>query len=418
MKAAVYPLLLMMAAETLASGPAMDMDRLIDEALTNNRGLQALRYETEAQAARIPPARALSDPIFKIELSNVPFSNLDFESTPMSGKQFMLSQRIPYWGKRATRAAIEDHATKASQAAFEDHSAIITNEVKQTYYDLAFLDRAIAITQKNRNLLKDFVRIAQAKYSVGTGLQQDVLKAQVSLSELRDRLIVLRQERRRTEARLNAVLNRMTQAPVGRPEIVKQTPYPYDLAELQQMAVAGSSHLRGLEQTTRKWQTAERLARLSHRPDFNLNLGYRQRDFTADPVEGSDFLTVGVAINLPIYRGGKQDQQVREALATRKASEARYDAAKRQVFLRIEQAHIDIQTHREESVLYESSILPQAEQALAVSVAAYQVGKVDFMTLLNSQVTLLNFEIKQYHHLTEGEKALARMEVAVGKRLF
>ena len=418
MKAAVYPLLLMMAAETLASGPAMDMDRLIDEALTNNRGLQALRYETEAQAARISPARTLSDPIFKIELSNVPFSNLDFESTPMSGKQFMLSQRIPYWGKRATRAAIEDHATKASQAAYEDHSAIVTNEVKQAYYDLSFLDRAIAITQKNRNLLKDFVRIAQTKYSVGTGLQQDVLKAQVSLSELRDRLIVLGQERRHTEARLNAVLNRMTQAPVGRPEIVKQTPYPYDLAELQQMAVAGSSHLRGLEQTTRKWQTAERLARLSHRPDFNLNLGYRQRDFTADPVEGSDFLTVGVAVNLPIYRGGKQDQQVREALATRKASEARYDAAKRLVFLRIEQAHIDIQTHREESVLYESSIIPQAEQALAVSVAAYQVGKVDFMTLLNSQVTLLNFEIKQYHHLTEGEKALARMEVAVGKRLF
>ena len=418
MKAGVYPLLLMMALETLASGPAMDMDRLIDEALTNNPGLQALRYETEAQAARISPARALSDPIFKIELSNVPFSNLDFDSTPMSGKQLMLSQRIPYWGKRATRAAIEDHATKASQAAYEDHSAIVTNEVKQAYYDLAFLDRAIAITQKNRNLLKDFVRIAQTKYSVGTGLQQDVLKAQVSLSELRDRLIVLGQERRHTEARLNAVLNRMTKVPVGRPDIVKQTPYPYDLAELQQMAVAGSSHLQSLEQMTRKWQSAERLARLSYRPDFNLNLGYRQRDFTADPVKGSDFLTVGVAINLPIYRGGKQDQQVREALARRKASAARYTAAKRQVFLRIEQAHIDIQTHREESVLYESAILPQAEQALAVSVAAYQVGKVDFMTLLNSQVTLLNFEIKQYHHLTEGEKALARMEVAVGKRLF
>ena len=249
-------------------------------------------------------------------------------------------------------------------------------------------------------------------------MQQDVLKAQVSLSELRDRLIVLGQKRRRTEARLNAVLNRMTRVSLGNPGVVKQTQYPYDLDELQQMAIASSAYLRGLEQMTRKWQTAERLARLSYRPDFNLNLGYRQRDFTADPVKGSDFLTVGVAVNLPIYRGGKQDQQVREVLARRKAATARYDAAKRQVFLRIEQAHIDIQTHREESVLYESSILPQAEQALAVSVAAYQVGKVDFMTLLNSQVTLLNFEIKQYHHLTEGEKALARMEVAVGKRLF
>ena len=418
MKTGVYPLLLMMTAETLASVPAIEIDRLIEEALVNNPGLQALRYETEAQAARISPARALSDPIFKIELSNVPFNNFDFESSPMSGKQLMLSQRIPYWGKRATRAAIEDHATKASQAAFEDRTAIVTNDVKQAYFDLAFLDRAITITGKNRTLLKDFVRIAQTKYSVGTGLQQDVLKAQVSLSELRDRLIVLGQKRRRTEARLNAVLNRMTRVSLGNPGVVKQTQYPYDLDELQQMAIASSAYLRGLEQMTRKWQTAERLARLSYRPDFNLNLGYRQRDFTADPVKGSDFLTVGVAVNLPIYRGGKQDQQVREVLARRKAATARYDAAKRQVFLRIEQAHIDIQTHREESVLYESSILPQAEQALAVSVAAYQVGKVDFMTLLNSQVTLLNFEIKQYHHLTEGEKALARMEVAVGKRLF
>jgi cobalt-zinc-cadmium efflux system outer membrane protein len=418
MKSGVYLLVLTMAVETVASGQTIDIDQLIDEALTENPGLQALRYEAQAQAARVSSASALADPMLKIELSNLPLRTFDFDSTPMSGKQFMLSQRIPYWGKRRARAAIENHVTQVSQAAYEDHVATIVNDVKQAVYDLAFLDRAIAITEKNRNLLKDFVRIAQTKYAVGTGLQQDVLKAQVSLSELRDRLIVLTQERRRTEARLNAVLDRTTQAPIGSTGIVKQTPVPYGLDELQQMAVKQSSYLQGMEHKTRRWRIAERLARLTYRPDFNLNLGYRQRDFTADPVKGSDFLTVGVGVNLPIYRGGKQDHLVREALAKRKASEARYDAAKRQVFLRIEQAHIDIQTHRQESVLYQSSIIPQAEQALAAAIAAYQVGKVDFITLLSNQIALLNFEIKQYHHLTEGEKALARLEATVGKRLF
>ena len=407
----------------LATNPAgaqdnLNLQDLIEEALANNPGLAVLHHRLEAAEARIPQAGALMDPMFKFELSNVPLSDFDFDSTPMSGKQLMLSQKLPYWGKRADKERMAEHTAAAAEATYLDREGIIANMVKQAYFSLAFLDRAIAITEENEDLLEDFIRIAQTKYAVGKGLQQDVLKAQVSLSSLKDRLILLRQQRRRAEARLNTALNRLPQALVGPPGPVVQTPFDYRVEALQEMALEHRPRLQGIQENIQKWQVAEELARREYRPDFDLSIGYRQRDFARDPVEGSDFLSLGVTLNLPVYRGRKQGQQVLEARARRKAAEAEYETMKQQIFLQIQQLCIDIQTHREEAELFHTAIIPQADQSLTAAMAGYQVDKVDFLTLLDNQMSLFNFEIAYYRHLIEYEKSLAELEAVVGERLF
>ena len=401
-----------------AAQTELDLEGLIEEALANNPELNLLRLRWSAEAARIPGAGALQDPMFKVELSNVPLSEFDFDSTPMSGKQLTISQKLPYWGKRADRERLAGHAAAAAKATYLDREGGIVNKVKQAYFNLVFLDRSIEITTNNEALLKDFIRIAQTKYAVGKGPQQDVLKAQVSLSSTKDRLIFLQRQRRHAEARLNTALNRLPQAPLGRPQATLPTFFNYAVEALQEMALEYRPQLQGLREDRQKWQVAEDLARRQYRPDFDISLAYRQRDFSGDPVAGSDFLSLGVMVNLPIYQGRKQDQQVLEAQFRRKAAAAQYEVVKQQIFLQIQQFFIDVQTHREEADLFHTAIIPQANQSLVAAMTGYQVDKVDFLTLLDSQVKLFNFEIAYNHHMSEREKALAGLEAVVGKRLF
>ena len=396
----------------------LELPALIEEALANNPGLSVLRHRWAAEEARIPQAGALRDPMFKFELSNVPLSDFDFDSSPMSGKQLMLSQKLPYWGKRADRERMAEHTAAAAEASYLDREGIIVNQVKQAYFTLSFLDRAIGITGENEKLLEDFIRIAQTKYAVGKGLQQDVLKAQVSLSSLRDRLIALRRLRRHAEARLNTALNRLPQAPVGRPGPLVPTSFDYTVQDLQELALDHRPQLRGIQETVQKWEVAEQLAQREYRPDFDLSLGYRQRDFARDPVKGSDFFSVGVMMNLPVYQGRKQDQKVIEARLRRETAEAHYETARQQIFLQLQQLFVDIQTHAEEAELFRTAIIPQADQSLNAALAGYQVDKVDFLTLLDNQVKLFDFEIAYHRHLTEHEKSLAQLEAVVGRRLF
>ena len=407
-----------LATPAAAAQADMDLERLIEEALANNPSLNLLHLRWSAAAARVPQAGALRDPSLNIELGNVPLNRFDFSSSPMSGKQLKLRQKLPYWGKRANRERQAEHAAAVSEAAYRDREGGVVNQVKQAYFSLAFLDRAIAITTKNEDLLEDFIRITRTKYAVGKGLQQDVLKAQVSLSSLKDRLIILQRQRRHAEAQFNTALNRPPQALVGRFRDAGPTFFDYPVEVLQDMALEHRPQLRGLREEIQKWQVAEDLARQQNQPDFDISFAYRQRDFAAEPIGGSDLISLAVAVNLPIYKGRKQVQQVREARFRRKAAKAHYEVAKQQIFLEIQQFFIDAQTHEEEAVLFRTAIIPQASQSLAAAMIGYQVDKVNFLTLLDSQVELFDFEIAYNHHKSEREKALAGLEAVVGKRLF
>ena len=402
----------------VAAQAPISLPALIDEVLANNLDLAAMQHHVEAAHALIPQAGALADPTLKIDFSNVPTSDFDFDSTPMSGREITVTQRFPYWGKRSARERHARHAAAAAAITRADHQSAVVNLVKQAYFSLVFIDRSIEISEKNEALLGNFVRISQTKYSVGKGLQQDVLKAQLSLSSLKDRLIVLRHRRLRFEAEMNGLLNRDPRAPIGTTPAIVQTPYTYHTESLQRTALEARPLLSALEEQIFSWRAAEDLAQREYRPDFDISLAYRQRDFDRDPVEGSDFLSVGVMLNLPIYRGRVQDQKLAETRAHLRAVEAEHESMRQQVTTHVQQLCVDIAMHEQQVDLFRSAIIPQADQSLSSAMSGYQVDRMDFLTLLNSQTTLFNFEIDYHRHLTDYEKKLADLEATVGTRLF
>ncbi|MCZ6634628.1 MAG: TolC family protein [bacterium] len=397
----------------------LNLQVLIDEALANNPELSTLKHRWEAFETRVPQAGALDDPMFKLEASNLPLSSFDYNSTPMSGNQLVLSQKFPFPGTLSAKERAARHASTSAESMYLDREGAIVNRVKQAYFTLAFLDRSIAITENNQTLLKALIRIAQTKYAVGRGLQQDVLKAQVALSGLMDRLIKLKTMRRMAEARLNLVLNRSPQSPVGAPREVNLTRFEMNTEAVQQVALKNRPLLKAVDQTIRQWQATEDVAKKQLWPNFTFSLGYRQRAFMpGDPVKGSDFLSFGAGVNLPIFQGRKQRQKISEARANIRMAEAQHESARQKILFQVQMIYLEIEQHRDEAALFQTAILPQAKQSLKSAMAGYQVDKVDFLTLLNNQVTLFNFEIDYYRHVTAHEKQLAELEAVVGTRLF
>ncbi len=395
----------------------LDLDALIQEALKNNPNLSVLRARLAAFEAKVPQAGALEDPSFRFEVSNVPLGRFNLSSTPMSGNQFVLSQKFSLPGKQQARERSAQFASESVAWLLRDRELAIANAVKQPFFYLAYVTRAIAIMEKNRVLLQDLVRTARTKYAVGKGLQQDVLKAQVSLSALDTELITLRAEKQLAEARLNLALNRSPQSPLGAPpDTIGLSSVPLTVDALLAQADEGHPSLKAMDQSILMWQAEVEAARRNFWPDMTVSLGYRQRLFAAnDPVKGSDFISVGVGIPLPVFGGRKQRQQIAEARANMREVEAQKAAERQQIYYEIQRLIIEVRQHRESAELFRSAMLPQAEQSLASALSGYRVDKVDFLTLLNNQMTLLNFEMTYYRHVIEHEKRVADLVAAVGR---
>ena len=410
---------LLLAWPVRATEPALRLEPLIEEALQQNPDLATLRHRLAAAEAALPAAGALDDPQLRLELSNVPWRSLSFDETPMSGKQLVFSQKLPYPGKRDARRRQASQRAKAAASQYDDRQAAVVYQVKEAYFALSFLDRALDVTHRNGALLEDLARTAQNRYAVGKGLQQDVLKAHVAQSDLQNRLIELEGRRLHAAARLNALLDRPPQSPLAPVAPTAATSLTASLDSLQQTLAAQRPRLLELKARIGQKTEAAALARLAGRPDFTLSLGYRQRAATAfDPVGGEDFLSVGLALNLPLYDGAKQGPLLQQAVEERRAAETDYRAEQQRLHLQLQMHYIDAGTHSRQAELVLGRLIPQADQALQASLAGYQVGKVDFLTLLDSQITLLDNEIRYHHHLSAYEKALAGIEAAVGKRLF
>ena len=395
----------------------LDLDALIQEAVENNPNLSVLRARLAAFEEKIPQAGALEDPSFRFEVSNVPLSDFNLSSTPMSGNQFVISQKFSLPGKQRARERSAEFASDSVAWLLRDRELAIANAVKQPFFDLAYATRAIAIMEKNRVLLQDLVRIARTKYAVGKGLQQDVLKAQVSLSALDTELIALRAKKQLAVARLNLVLNRSPQSPLDAPpDTIGLSGVPLTVDVLQAQADEAHPSLKAMDQSILMWQAEVEVARRNLWPDMTVSLGYRQRVFAAnDPVKGSDFISVGVGIPLPVFGGRKQRRQIAEARANMREVEAQKAAERQQIHYEIQRLIIEVGQHRESAELFRTAMLPQAEQSLASALSGYRVDKVDFLTLLNNQMTLLNFEIAHYRHVIEHEKRVADLAAAVGR---
>ncbi|MGD0918315.1 MAG: TolC family protein [Thermodesulfobacteriota bacterium] len=392
----------------------VNMDQLADEAIQNNPEILAAKKKWEVFKEKVPQAYALEDPMFGFGIINLPTS-FNFHQEDMTMKEFSISQKLPFPGKRPL---MKEMAEKEAESVFTEIQGKvhqIIRDVKTAYYDLSHVYRTTGVTQRNKEILESFAKIAETRYAVGEGIQQDVLKAHVEVSKMVDELIMLGQRKRALEAKLNALLNRPPGSPMGEPEEVTSRRFPFTIDELQKMALEMSPALKGMKKMIEAKEKTYALAKRDYYPDFNFRFAYGQRDNALD-MKRRDMLTGMMEINIPIFYKSKQDRKVGETMADIQAAEAQYQAMKNEILFMIADMGSMIQRTERQLELYKTGILPQASLQVDSAMSTYRVNRADFMTLLDSQMTLYKYQLEYHLALTEYEKNVAGLGAVVGKR--
>jgi outer membrane protein TolC len=394
----------------------MNLEQLIEEAIQNNPEILAQKKRWELFKEKIPQASALEDPMLGFGVISLP-TNFSFKDEDMTMKELSISQRFPFYGKRRLMGEMAQKEAEAVFNEIQERVNRVVKDVKATYYELAYNYRSAEITQRNKEILENFVKIAETQYAVGMGIQQDVIKAHIEVSKMVDELIMLSQKTRALEAKLIALLNRSPERSIERPEEVVFRKIPFSVEELQKIAVEINPALQGMRKMIEAKEKAYELAKREYYPDLTFKFAYGQRD-NGPEMKRRDMLTGMVEINLPIFYKSKQDRKVAEARAEIETTEAQYRAMKNEVLYMVADMASMTQRVERQLELYKTGIIPQANLQVSSAMSAYRVNKVDFMTLLDSQMTLYRYELEYYQALTEYEKNVANLEAVVGKRFM
>jgi len=393
------------------------LENLIEEAVKNNPELKALKERIQAYKEKPSQAKSFDDPRLKLSIINLPVDTFRFDQEAMTQKQISVMQRFPFPGKLSLKGNIAEKKLEMVKEEYTERKNNIIMEVKVAYQNILFINKSIEITEENLNILREFVKIAEAKYEVGKGIQQDVLKAQVELSKMINRLILLEQKKKTSIARLNTLLNRPTQTPFAEAEQIKQSGFNLKFENLQKIAEENRPELRRLKHLIEQYRLAYRLAKKDYYPDFDFGISYGQRD-ESQRQNWVDFFSASITINIPLWYKTKESARVAEEKANIKKAKEQYNSMKNKVFFQIEDIMAEIERYNKEIELFKTGLIPQGSLSLESAIAGYKVNKVDFLTLLNNLITLYNYETEYYKAITGYEKKLAELEAAVGTRLF
>jgi cobalt-zinc-cadmium efflux system outer membrane protein len=388
---------------------------LISEVLQNNPEIQAALREREAAQQRISPAEALDDPMLEAGVVNAPLASSPFNRDDMTMKMIGLSQRFPFPGKRGLRKEVASRDAQAIDHGYQETVNRIVRDLKVTYLDLGLTLEMTKLVEKNKLILEDFTHLAVDHYQAGMGAQADAFKAQTQVSRMQDELLRLARERPVIEAELIRVLGRHYGGGSLNPTIHPMQEVSLNLDSLRETAFAQRPQLLALQSLVARNQKTLELARKDYYPDFDVRLSYGQRDSMLDGSQRPDMVTMTVAINLPVWRANKIEPRIAESLAMHQQALDLYQAQSNEIAAKLRQQVATAEQNFKSARLYRTAILPQARLAVESAQAAYKVNRVDFLTLLDSQMTVFNYEISLITAIANYHKALAEIDLLIGK---
>ncbi len=393
------------------------MDRAVAEALVANPSLAAIEARAKALAEIPDQAESLPDPNLSINALNLPLDSLSLSQEAMTQLQIGITQALPYPGKLALRAQAASHEANAAVSELDEQRLQLVRDVKTVWWNLFYLDRALEVIARNQVLLAQFVNVAETRYTVGQGLQQDILLAQLELSKLSDSKIRVENRRENEVIRLNLLRDRAAAEVILLPTSVDESLLSLkNIQTLQARAATGRPILAAQEARLGAASRRIDLAKKGYAPDFKVGAVYGFR--SGNNPDGSSRTDVGsilFSMNLPIYTGSKQDRVVDQRNAEWLQKKHEFHEQRNRVASQVQQAMTDYRRASEQTQLFQQEIIPQARQTVDAMLAGYQVGKVDFLNLVRAQTTLYDYETQYWKALSAANQAMARLVAAVGE---
>lgn len=393
------------------------LEQFVRDALDRNPGVRQSFARYQATLQRLPQAGSLPDPMLGLtQYLRDPETRVGPQTTMLT-----LSQHIPWFGKLSDKEKVAAKEAAVSRELYEAQQDEVVRQVKLACYDLAFLDRALAITEEDLSVLQRYETLAQTRYAQGMGLQQAALKLQAEITRDRNRLESLRARRVDAEASLDNLLDRPAEAPIAKIAPIERPPVEFNTAALYKLGRDRRPEVQAAFLQIERDEERIQLARKNYWPDFTIGAGFvnvLQRSDMAGilnpPDEnGKNIYSLTVGVNIPIRRR-KYDAAVTEATEDKIASSEGYRNVVNTMEASIRAIGFRIQTLSEQISLFEHTLVPQAQQSLESTEAGYSTGSLGVLDLLDSERVLLDVRLGLAQLNSDYMKSLAEMERAVG----
>jgi cobalt-zinc-cadmium efflux system outer membrane protein len=392
----------------------LDLPELIRQAMEKNPAIIAAKNKWQSGHEIIEARRALPDPqvsytyfVESVETRVGPQENI-----------FGAKQKFPFLGKRDLKAEVAAKEAEALKASHEVVKQEVVRQVKLAFYDLFYVSTIIDITNDEKEILRRFEQIAAVKYETGKGSQQNILKVQVEISRLQEKLLALAGAKQTAGARLNTLLDRPPDTTLGKPMQPEFRNFFFVKQQLFRIARENRPELKRGDAWIEKSNRTLSLAKKDYYPDLTVGANYI--DVDEGPLNfsdnGKDAFNVMVSVNVPIWRK-KLSAQVSSASKMIKAQKNAYQNILNQTLFEVEDNLFKIQTARETFNLYRNVLIPQAEQSLRSAEAGYVTGIVNFLDLLDAERILLRIHFGHWKAYTDYLKRIADMERSVGMEL-
>jgi outer membrane protein, heavy metal efflux system len=402
------------AQSATVGSPALRLGEIYRALDSANPRIAAAGALARATEARIAPARRPPDPQLQFGLMNRSLPGFGL-SDPLGMNQLQLMQMIPFPGKLGLAARVASERAEAERARSRDAAWDTRAQAAMAFYELYQMNRSLEVANQTFRILQDLVSTVQTMYGVGESRQADVLRAQVELARMTEDITRMETERVSAAARLNALLVLAPTAPVGSPV---RPSFPDTLPPLDSLITEAERQrpmVLAAEAEVRAAQASERSSRREIWPDFQIGVQYGWR-----PMDGGTdhMISLMLGLNLPVFAGSRQLAMRQEAAAMRQMAAADLEGMRSDTRSRVAELYAAAERARRLGMLYQGTILPQAQTTVASALAAYRVGGVDFMTLLDDQMRVNRYRQDLYALEAQRGQALAELEMLLGRRLF
>jgi outer membrane protein, heavy metal efflux system len=383
---------------------------LVNGLMQSNPEIQAARARFEAATKRPSQAGTLPEPTASYTNFGVghPFSRLN--GSDFAYQAFGVSQELPFPGKLGLASEQAKREAESEQQNYQSVVLSVTARLKVAWYEWLAVQKQIELTRKDRDLLSRFEEIARNRYTVGKGLQQDVLKAQLEVSTVEQQLVMLDEQRQRAEAEIASLLA-VPAVVLRAPGEIQPSSFSLPLEELLR-ATNDSPGVLAEQKMLDASAVGVNRSLKDFRPDFGVDL---QWEHTGSNFP--DYYMATVHVKIPIYYARKQRYALEESYSRLAEAKHNYRSAQQQAIFQAKDQYLAIQSSERILQLYKTTLLPQAQLTVDSATSAYEVGSVDFLSLLTNLTNLITLERQYYDDVARHEEAIVRLEPIVGREL-
>ena len=404
-------IVLFLVAALPAANLPTPLSALLDEATRSNPDIQATRLGWQA-ATQVPSqVSTLPDPQVTLQHFSVgsprPFAG--YSNSDFAYIGFGISQDLPYPGKLKLKGETAQQDAAISRNKLETVRRSVLQQVKEAYYQIAYVQQTLEVLDRNDKLLEQVEKIADARYRVGEGSQQDILKAQLERTKLLREVAHHHELMNSQQALLRKLLNRPPGSPDISTEPLVETPLAYTSDELLAKVRTENPEVAGQQETVKKQSLQVEIARKDRYPDFSVQYMWQH---TAEPFR--DYYMLSVSARIPIYRRRKLNPEMTQAVEELNRSRREYESQIQTAYFDVRNQYLAAETASQMLKIYREGLIPQALAAYQSGLTSYQSGGVDFETLFSSFLDVLNFDGEYWKTLMEHETALARIEQITG----